>query len=495
MKIQANLGIEIKPQNRQAHWQIRRGRTRALQYTGRPFALHSPLLRLCLTPMSTPTFKQHPIDLIIKARWIIPVVPENRVLEDCALAIDKGRILALVPNDDAERRFTAAKTVDLNNHVLIPGLVNAHGHAAMTLLRGYADDQPLHAWLNDHIWPTENRWVDKEFVRDGTQLAMAEMIKTGTTCFADMYFFPEQAAQVCLDAKMRSQISFPIFDFATPWGVGADDYFNKGLALHDSLRAADLVTIAFGPHAPYTVSDAPLQKIAVLAQEMDMPVHIHLHETAYEVEESIKQYGKRPTQRLMEIGLLSPLTQCVHMTQITDADIALLQQTGAQVIHCPESNLKLASGFCPIDKLMKARINVALGTDGAASNNDLDLFSELKTAALLAKAVAGDAAALDAHTALRMATLNGAKALGMDEKIGSLEVGKLADLTAVDLSGLGTQPLYNPASQLVYTHSGQSVSHVWVQGKALLLNRQLQTLDEREILGKANWWRKQIAAH
>jgi len=446
-------------------------------------------------PMLTPTPEPHPIDLIIKARWIIPVVPENRVLEHCALAIDKGRIVALIPNDEAERRFAAAETINLGSHVLIPGLINAHGHAAMSLLRGYTDDQPLHTWLNDHIWPTDPRWVGEEFVRDGTQLAMAEMIKTGTTCFADMYFYPEQAAQVCLDAKMRSQISFPIFDFATSWGLGADDYFTKGLALHDSLRASDLINIAFGPHAPYTVSDAPLQKIAVLAQEMDMPVQIHLHETAFEVEESLKQYGKRPTQRLMELGLLSPLTQCVHMTQITDVDIVLLQQTGAHVVHCPESNLKLASGFCPIDKLMKAGINVALGTDGAASNNDLDLFSELKTAALLAKAVAGDAAALDAHTALRMATLNGAKALGMDEKVGSLETGKYADIAAIDLSGLGTQPLYNPASQLVYTHSGQGVTHVWVQGKALLVNRQLQTLDEREILGKANWWRKQIATH
>ena len=445
--------------------------------------------------MLTTTAEPHPIDLIIKARWIIPVVPENRVLENCALAIDKGLIVALIPQDEAERRFTSAETINLSSHALIPGLVNAHGHAAMSLLRGFADDQPLHTWLNDHIWPTESRWVGEEFVRDGTQLAMAEMIKSGTTCFADMYFFPEQAAQVCLEAKMRSQISFPIFDFGTAWGLGADDYFTKGLALHDSLRGSDYINVAFGPHAPYTVSDAPLQKIAVLAQEMDMPVQIHLHETAFEIEESLKQYGKRPSQRLMELGLLSPLTQCVHMTQIAESDINILQQTGAHVIHCPESNLKLASGFCPIDKLQKAGINVALGTDGAASNNDLDLFSELKTAALLAKAVAGDAAAVGAHTALRMATLNGAKALGMEEKIGSLEVGKFADITAIDLSGLGAQPLYNPASQLVYTHSGQAVTHVWVQGKALLSNRQLQTLDEREILGKANWWRKQIAAH
>lgn len=435
------------------------------------------------------------VDLIIKARWIIPVVPENRILEDCALIIHQGQIITITPNDEADRRFKAQDIIQLDHHALIPGLVNAHGHAAMSLLRGYADDQPLQSWLNDHIWPTEKRWVSEEFVKDGTLLAMSEMIKSGTTCFADMYFHPEQAAQASLDAKMRSQISFPIFDFATAGGLDPDDYFAKGLALHDSLRGNPLTHIAFGPHAPYTVSDDPLKKIAVFAQEMDMPVQIHLHETAIEVEESLKQYGKRPIQRLMDLGLLSPLTQCVHMTQISDEDIAILQQTGAHVIHCPESNLKLASGFCPVNKLLNAGINVALGTDGAASNNDLDLFSELKAAALLAKAVAQDATALSAHTALRMATLNGAKALGLEEKIGSLEAGKMADITAVDLSGLSMQPLYNPASQLVYTHAGQNVSHVWVAGKALLLDGQLQTLDEHEILGKANWWRKQIAGH
>ena len=449
--------------------------------------------------MQIPSPPDHPtpesIDLIIKARWIIPVVPENRVLEHCALAIHQGQIIAITPNDEADRRFNAHDIINLENHLLIPGLVNAHGHAAMTLLRGYADDQPLHTWLNDHIWPTENRWVSEEFVKDGTLLAMAEMIKTGTTCFADMYFHPEQATQASLEAKMRSQISFPIFDFATAGGLDPDDYFNKGLALHDSLRGDPLVHIAFGPHAPYTVSDKSLKKIAVFAQEMDMPVQIHLHETAIEVEESIRQYGKRPIQRIMDLGLLSPLTQCVHMTQISDEDIVLLQQTGAHVIHCPESNMKLASGFCPVHKLLTAGVNVALGTDGAASNNDLDLFSELKTAALLAKAVAQDATALDAHTALRMATLNGAKALGLEEKIGSLETGKRADITAIDFSDLSMQPLYNPASQLAYTHAGQCVSHVWVEGKPLLLKGQLQTLDEREILGKANWWRKQIAAH
>lgn len=436
-----------------------------------------------------------PIDLLINARWIIPIVPEQRILENCSLAVHQGRILTIIPTDGAEQRYTATETINLASHVLIPGLVNAHGHAAMGLLRGYADDHPLHRWLNDHIWPAEGRWVCDDFVRDGTELAIAEMIKTGTTCFADMYFFPEQAAQASLAANIRCQLAFPILDFPTAWGLGPDEYLNKGLNLHDTFRSNPLINVAFGPHAPYTVSNTPLQKIAVLAHEMDVPIHIHLHETAQEISDSLQQFGCRPLQRLMDLGLLSPLTQAVHMTQIDESDISLLQASGTQVIHCPESNLKLASGFCPVDRLLKAGINVAIGTDGAASNNDLDLFSEVKTAALLAKAVAGDASALGAHAALRMATLNGAKALGLDEHIGSLEIGKAADITAIDLGELSMQPVYNPASQLVYTHSGQAVTHVWVEGKCLLKNRLLQTLNEREILGKANWWRKQIATH
>ena len=442
---------------------------------------------------ASPTSAPQEIDLLINAGWILPIVPANTLLEHCALAIHGGRIIALVPQQEAAKRFEPRQTIHLSNHLLMPGLANAHGHAAMSLLRGFADDQPLHTWLNDYIWPAEGRWVSEDFVKDGTELAIAEMIRSGTTCFADMYFYPEQAAQACAEAHIRAQLAFPILDFPTAWGIGPDEYLHKGLGLHDNLRGSSLLHVAFGPHAPYTVSDAPLQKIAVLSQEMDMPVHIHLHETAQEVAESLDKFGCRPSQRLMDLGLLSPLTQCVHMTQVDEQDIGLLQQSGASVIHCPESNLKLASGFCPVERLLKADINVALGTDGAASNNDLDLFSELRSAALLAKAVAGDAAALNAHAALRMATLNGARALGLDEKIGSLEPGKSADVIAIDMGDLELQPLYNPVSQLVYTHVGQRVSHAWVAGKALLADRQLQTLNERELLGKAKWWRKQIA--
>lgn len=433
-----------------------------------------------------------PIDLLINARWIIPVVPENRIFEDCALAIHQGRIIALLPQEEAAKRYQPTRIENLPQHLLIPGLINAHGHAAMTLLRGYADDFALEDWLNNHIWPAEKQWVDPQFVRDGTELAIAEMIRSGTSCFADMYFFPEQTAQAALDAQIRCQVYFTIFDFPCAWGTGPEDYFSKGLALHDAYRGNNLVRIGFGPHAPYTVGDETLKKVAVLAQEMDTPVHIHLHETAQEVADSIEKYGMRPTQRLMDLGLLSPLTQCVHMTQINEIDIEILQQSGAQVVHCPESNLKLASGFCPVDKLLKAGINVALGTDGAASNNDLDMLGELKTAALLAKAVSNNPSALDAHSALRMATLNGARALGIDDQVGSLEIGKQADIAAIDLGDLDLQPIYNPISQLVYSNAGQRVSHLWVNGKCLMRERELLTVNERELHGKVRQWQEKI---
>jgi 5-methylthioadenosine/S-adenosylhomocysteine deaminase len=432
------------------------------------------------------------VDLIIKARWIVPVVPANKIFEDCALVIDQGQILALLPHQEADRRFIADKTINLPHHLLTPGLINAHCHAAMSLFRGYADDQPLHQWLTQSIWPAEKRWVSDKFVRDGSELAIAEMIQSGISCFSDMYFFPEETAQACLDAKLRCQLSFPVMDFATAWGSGADEYMVKGLALHDNFRDSELINIAFGPHAPYTVSESVLRRIAILAQEMDMPVQIHLHETAQEIADSLKIYNKRPSQRLMDLGLLSPLTQCVHMTQIDETDIALLQHSGASIIHCPESNLKLASGFCPVQKLLDAGINVAIGTDGTASNNDLSLLGEMKTAALLAKAVTQDASAVNAHTCLRMATLNAAMALGLEDKIGSLETGKSADITAIDMSCLHAQPIYDPVSQLIYNQSAQQVSHLWVQGECLLNEGQLQTLDENELKEKANYWRNKI---
>ena len=432
------------------------------------------------------------IDLLINSRWIIPIVPENRVFENCALAIDQQKIVGIYPQAEALSKFNPDSVVDLDDHVLMPGLVNAHGHAAMSLLRGYADDQPLEPWLEEHIWPVENRFLGEQFVADGTKLAMAEMIQTGTTCFADMYFFADSAAEQVRACGMRSQIGFTVFDFPTAGGKDPDDYIHQGLKLRDTYKDNDLIKIACAPHAPYTVGDETLRRIATYANELDMAVHIHCHETAKEITDSVHLYSCRPMQRLDDLGILLPQTQLVHMTQIDSDDIRLIQDNNCHVVHCPESNLKLASGFCPVAELMDAGINVALGTDGAASNNDLDLFGELKTAALLAKGVSGDASALDAHAALRMATLNGAKALGWQDQIGSLEAGKSADIIAVEINSLSQKPLYNPASQMVYTNAGSQVSHSWVAGKALMKERTLLTLNEAELIQTADQWRTQI---
>ena len=433
-------------------------------------------------------------ETLVHARWVIPVEPDHRVLEYHSLAIDDGRISAILPSAEARQSFQAQTSVNLASHAVIPGLVNAHTHAAMTLLRGIADDLHLMDWLQKHIWPAEQKWVSEQFIHDGTQLAIAEMLRSGSTCFNDMYFFPEVTARVAAGSSIRACVGLIMLDFPTAYADNPDQYFAKGLALHDEYRHHPLVRNAFAPHAPYTVSDAPLKKVQVLADELDIPVHIHLHETASEVEESRARTGRRPLERLETLGLLSPALSAVHMTQLQDDEIARLAAAGATVVHCPESNLKLASGFCPVQKLLDAGVNVALGTDGAASNNDLDMLGEMRTAALLAKAVYNDAAALPAHAVLRMATLNGARALGISEETGSLAVGKWADIAAVDLGTLETQPLYDPVSQLVYAATRSQVTDVWVAGQQLLKNRALTQLETQELIQRAHSWQARIAA-
>lgn len=435
-----------------------------------------------------------PVDSLIHARWIIPVEPSGRVLEQHALALRHGRIVALLPNAEARARYSPTETVELPRHALIPGLVNTHTHAAMTLLRGIADDLPLNSWLKEHVWPVEQRWVGADFVRDGAELAIAEMLRAGTTCFGDMYFFPEITAQVVHQHGMRAMLGLILIDFPSPWGSGPEDYLSKGLALRDQHKNDPLVSMMFAPHSTYTVSERWLRRLRTLADEVDLPVQTHLHETVDEVEKSLMQHGKRPISRLKEFGLFTPALMGAHMTQLTDAEIDDCAQHGVSVLHCPESNLKLASGFCPVAKLRRRGVNVALGTDGAASNNDLDMLGEMRTAALLAKGVAGDAAALPAGAALAMATLNGARALGLDAHIGSLVAGKWADLAAVDLHSAATQPVYDVVSTLVYAADRHQVSDVWVAGKRLLQDHELTRMDERAILGRAREWQDRIAA-
>ncbi|HHH48520.1 MAG TPA: TRZ/ATZ family hydrolase [Gammaproteobacteria bacterium] len=434
------------------------------------------------------------IDTLIHARWIIPVEPHDSVLDHHAIAIHEGRIVELLPSREAEGKYRANVEHHLDSHALIPGLVNAHTHAAMSLFRGLADDLHLMDWLQNHIWPAEGKWISPEFVADGTRLAIAEMLRGGTTCFNDMYFFPDETARVADNAGMRAVVGLILIDFPTVWAANADDYLHKGIEVHDHYRHHPLISTAFAPHAPYTVSDEPLQRVVTFAEEMDLSLHMHVHETAHEVEEASARNGLRPLARLTQLGLLSPRLAAVHMTQLSDGEIAQLAGSGASVVHCPESNLKLASGFCPVQKLLDAGVNVALGTDGAASNNDLDMLGEMRSAALLGKAVAGDASAVSAAQALHMATLGGARALGLDEAIGSLVPGKAADVTAIDLGALETQPVYHPTSQLVYAAGREQVSDVWVAGRHLLKARELTTLNQASIIERAHAWAEKIQA-
>jgi len=434
------------------------------------------------------------VDTLLHARWIIPVEPESVTYDYHSLVIDKGLIIDLLPTEQAKQKYQATESEEFLDHALLPGLINCHTHAAMSLMRGIADDLPLMEWLQEHIWPLEKQWMNAEFVKDGSDLAIAEMILGGTTCFNDMYFFPEVTAQQAIQAGIRIKVGLVVIDFPTAWAQTGTEYIEKCLALHEKLRLSDLCTTAFAPHAPYSVSDAAFVEIKKWSEQLELPIHIHLHETLHEVESAVAHNGITPLQRLQDMGLVNASLIAVHMTQLSAAEIEQLAKAGAHIVHCPESNLKLASGFSPVAQCLAAGINVALGTDGAASNNDLDMFGEMRTAALLGKAVSGDATAVSATVALQMATINGAKALGLDEVCGSLRIGKAADVIAIDLSYLETQPLYCPVSQIVYAASRHQVSDVWVTGQRLLKQRQLTTIDKAALLVKVAKWQERLAS-
>ena len=432
------------------------------------------------------------IDTIIEARWIIPAEPYGLVLENHAIAIDKGVIQAIQPASDISLQFSPAEHIVLPQHVLIPGLINLHTHAAMTLMRGLADGLPLMEWQNNHIWPAEIKHVNEDFVLDGTKLACAEMLKGGITCFNDMYFFPEESAKAALASGMRGAIGMLTIDFPTAYASDSEDYLAKGLAMRDEYRHHPLLSFCFAPHAPYTVSDKALTSILTYAEQLDLPIHIHLHETEAEISHSLENFGMRPIARLHQLGLLSPGLIGVNMIHLTEEEIELTGNQGCSVAHCPSSNLKLANGFAPVSALLRQGVNVGLGTDGAASNNRLDMFEEMRLAALLAKGQSNRADELPAYQALQMATLNSAKALGLGDRIGSLVKGKMADITAVDFSAPELSPCYDPVSHLVYSAGREHVSHVWVDGKILVKEGKLTTLNEQEILAKALFWEDRI---
>jgi 5-methylthioadenosine/S-adenosylhomocysteine deaminase len=432
------------------------------------------------------------IDLLIEARWIVPVEPAGVVLENHAVAVDKGRIVAILPQDQAAEQFAPRERKHLKNHVLIPGLVNLHTHAAMTLLRGLADDLSLMDWLQNHIWPAEARHVSSQFVYDGTRLACAEMLRGGITCFNDMYFFPKAVASAALASGMRAAIGLIALDFPTAYAADIDDYLAKGLSARDELLNEPLISFCLAPHAPYTVSDRGFSKVLTLAEQVELPIHLHLHETTQEIEESLRAFGVRPIERLRKLGLLGPGLIGVHAVHVDAGEIRLLAEHGCSLAHCPSSNLKLASGIAPIANLLANNVNIGLGTDGAASNNRLDLFQEMRLAALLAKGQSGRAETINAHQALRMATLAGAQALGLDARIGSIEAGKAADLCAVCFDDPCLVPCYDPVSHLVYAAGREHVSDVWVAGQIRVKNNKLYENNENELIQLAVLWQNKI---
>ena len=431
------------------------------------------------------------IDLLIEARWIAAVDPDV-VYKNHAVAIHGGRILAILPASEARIRFTPDKNVTLADHILIPGLINLHTHAAMTLMRGLADDRPLMDWLQNHIWPAEAAHMSAQFVLDGTRLACAEMLKGGITCFNDMYFFPEAAAAAASEYGMRAMLGITAIEFPTPYASDADDYLNKGLAVRELWLNNPLIGFCIAPHAPYTVSDQTFDRVMTLSAQLNLPVHCHIHETAHEIEESLKQYKRRPLDRLHELGLLGPNFIGVHAVHLNDHDLELLADTGSNIAHCPTSNLKLASGFAPVAQMRQLGINIGLGTDGAASNNRLDLFGEMRLASLLAKGLTGDASALPANEILRMATLNAANAIGLGREIGSITPGKSADLCAVDLGALEARPCFDPVSHLINVAGRECVSHVWVAGKCCVDHKTLLRDDQNSLESAVALWQNAL---
>ncbi len=432
--------------------------------------------------------------VLLLPRLLVPVRPRLQVLEQMAVVVEGELITAVLPRAAALAMYPGAERVELAEHVLVPGFINMHTHSAMSLLRGYADDLNLQVWLNEHIWPIEKAFLGPEFVRDGARLAIAEMLRGGTTLFNDLYFFPEVTASAATEAGMRACIGLPVIDVPTVWAAGEDECLEKGLAVSAEWRDEQLISTAFAPHAPYSVGDKALRKVAKLSAEKDLPVHMHVLESNWEIGESMKRHGKHTLDRLAEIGLLNERLLAVHMTQLNGEDLDALSGTGVNVVHCPESNLKLGNGICPVARLAEHGVNMALGTDGAASNNNLNILAESRTAALLAKGHAADPCVVDAFQALEMLTINAAGALGQAERLGSVEAGKLADLCALRMDALQTTPMFDVVSHLIYAASSQQVSHVWVAGRMLLQDGQFLHLDIDDIIGRARTWAQRIAA-
>lgn len=432
------------------------------------------------------------IDQLIQAKWIITGNSHQRILENHCLLLQQGKIIDIVPFEKAKTQYTAKETHHYSEHAIMPGLINAHTHIGMNFFRGLGSDLALMDWLTQYIFPAEKKWLTHEFVKDASLFAMAEMIRSGTTCFNDMFYFLEATAEAVDIAGLRAFIGMTVIEFPTAWAENTDEYFDKSLAFYEAYKDHPFITPTFAPHAPYTVSDRSFQRIHDLAETYHLKINVHLHETESEIQQSLQQFDKRPIQRLHDLGFLNANVLAVHAAQLNDEDIDILAAKNTQIIHCPESNMKLASGICPIEKLRSRGLNVALGTDSVASNNDLDMFSEMRTATFLSKVSTMDPTSLNADETLALATINGARALGLEQQIGTLESGKAADFIAIRLNDIETLPVYDPIVQIVYASNRQQVSDVWVAGKQLMKNRELLTLNEAELKEKAQYWGNKI---
>ena len=439
----------------------------------------------------------------IAADWVIPMdVAIDQAVNDLrkddlwkkdfALVIKDRKITDILSQADLTSKYPEMLVKKLPGMAIMPGFINAHTQAAMNLFKGFSDDSPLDQCLKETIWPTESALLDDDFVYEGTQLAMAEMLRGGTTCFQDVYYMPDQIAKAVDSAKMRANIGLIIVESNNAWAKNADQCISKALDVNDQFKHHSNLSFSFAPHACHTVSEESLRKIASFSFELNINIHMNVHESYQEVSQFESEHGLRPLAKLKQLGLMSPQLNATHMTQLNAEEITQLVQSGTHIIHCPQSNMKQANGVCPITVLLKAGVNIAIGTDGAASNNDLDMLAELQTAALLAKSTSGNASSCTAYQALYAATMGGAKALGLERLVGSLTIGKEADFIAIDLSQIETQPVYNPISQIVYAASRQQVKHVWVAGEQLLDNRRLTTLDENKLLKNSQKWQHKI---
>lgn len=440
--------------------------------------------------MSTQQIKS--VSKVLSPSWLVTAEKQQPILTDYSIVIEQDKILDILPTIEVHSVYQADQVVELPGQLIMPGMVNAHSHVSMSLMRGYADDLPLMTWLNDYIWPAERAVLSEAYVKDASLFGCAEMLQSGITTFNDMYFFPEATATAVKQSGIRANLGLVVIEFPSSYAEDAEAYLNKGFAAHDSWRDETRITTSIAPHAPYTVSNDTFEKVLTYSDQLDLTIHTHLHETVDEINESISAFGVRPIQRLDDLGVLSPQLIAAHAVHVTDSEIELLTNYGCHISHCPASNAKLGSGIAPVAQLHQHGVNICIGSDGVASNNRTDLFAEMRLAAMLCKGINQDAAILNAQALIEMVTINGAKALGLNETIGSITIGKQADLIAVNVSDLSIAPCYDPISHLVYACGREHVTHTWVDGELRYNDGCFSDIEPSELQSIIQRWQPEI---